>query len=798
MLCELVRDLYVAVRQLVRAPGFALTAVITLAIGIGATTAIYSFVDGVLIRPLPYPQEQRLVMVCETENQNPSDWCGASPANWVDWRRLSSSIEEMGLARSWPFFWRQGERLQGVAGGIATAGLFQTFSTRPVLGRLFLDLDMEPGSEPVAVVSHDFWSTRLGASPTAVGQAIELDGTLHRVVGVLAEGFAVPDLEYVDVWIPLWPERLSWRGWRGLRSFGLLAPDATLEQARSELEAIRASLEEQFPDSNAGWGLQVDSLHERTVRAVRPALLVFLGAVVALLLIAVANVANLLLVRASGRRQEVAIRLAIGARTHHLARQVLCESLVLAAFGCGLGLLLSWWVVDLLCELAPHWLPRIGEIGIDARVLVFSILVSIAASVLAALLPMLSMIRQRIGEALHSRRGRSDSAGSSRARNLLVMGEVAIACLLLVVAGLLTRSFAALTRWEPGFDPHNLVMLSLLSAAEGEETTAQYQRAVAEVSTLPGVLSVSAGSAVPLSGGDGDQEYLVVGEEAPAPGHRPTVFWYDTLPGYFQTLGLPLHRGRYLDEHDTADNEPVAVINETLAQRHWPAGDAIGKRLHLLMQDLTVEIVGVVGDVQPMRPDQAPKPAIYWPLAQLPRGAVMLVARVDPAVNGVVRMVHDRLEGFDPSLDVGRPVTMADRIDAHLASPRFNMILLGLFALVAASIAAVGIYAVVSFSVSQQRGEIGIRMALGADAAAVLRHIVGRGVLLGAVGALVGLLAGVAIGRLMQSLLIQVAPTDHTTLAIAASLVIGFSALACYLPARRAAALNPLDTLRWE
>jgi putative ABC transport system permease protein len=799
---EATRDLRYACRQLLRSPGFAAVVILTLALGISAATSIFSFANGVLLRPLPFPEPDRIVMVCETHAERPADWCGASPANWADWSRTSRTLQTLGLAREWPFGMRREGRSRGVRGGIATPGLFQVFRAQPVLGRLFAPEDIQAGREQVLIVSHAFWQTWLGGKPDALGQTVELDGQAYRVVGVLPAGFEVPQVERVDVWIPLWPERLTMRGWRGFRSFARLQPGASLEQARAEMAALREQLAGEYPETNAGWGVVVDSLHDRTVRSVRPALLMFLAAVFLVLLIACANVANLFLARGASREREFAVRLALGASRGRLVRQLLIESLLYALGGGALGVLLATWAVALFSALAPAWLPRLEEVRMDGVVLAFALGVSVLSSVLFGLVPALKASDLNVSETLREGRSGEGTHRGRRTRDLLVVAEVAMACVLLVGAGLLLRSFANLLDWKPGFDRNNLVLVQVFASPgkypEIQPVVNLFRQSVEELRALPGVVSAGAGSAGPLFGGDGEQEFYIEGRPLPAPDEKPVAAWYDVDPNYFQALGIRLVKGRLFTTADTRDTPLVAVINEAFARRFFPGADPAGQRVHMTAHKATFEIVGVVGDVQPFRPDRAPQPEIYWPFAQMPRWAIYFIVRTATPPATMAAAIRGRLEQLDPDMEIGRIRTLEDQVSSQLVNPQFNLSIVGLFAGLALAIAMVGVYSVLSFSIVRRAHEFGVRMALGAGRMDIFRLVVRRGFTLAVAGLAAGLLAAWGLTRLLTRLLVNVAPSDPATFLGVGAVVVVVAFLASYVPARRATRVDPIVALRHE
>jgi putative ABC transport system permease protein len=801
----LTQDLRLGLRTLRRHPGFCAVVVLTLALGIGGTTAIFSFIDGVLLRPLPFPDPGRLVMPCEQAPQGSGDWCGASPSNLGDWSRASRSFEVMGLARDWPFHVGAEGAAVGVDGGIATPSLFEVFRVRPSLGRLFRADESTAGHEHVALASHGYWKSRLGGDPAAVGRSLTIDGEPYTLVGVLPVGFEVPELSHADLWIPLWPpspHRADYRRWRGFRPFARLAEGATIETARAELTTIAAGLEKEYPDTNAGWRVTVESLRDRIVGSVRPALVLFLCAVGLVLLVACANVAHLMLARATSREREFAVRAALGAGRGRLVRQLLAEGLVFAAIGGAVGLLLASWVVELVVGLAPSSFPRLGDVHVNLATFGFAALVSCLSALLFSLPPALAAGRADLARSLGDARQGGARRGHVRLRGLLATGEIALALMLVIVAGLLMRSFATLVAWKPGFDRNNLTAVQIIlpqaKYPDRRNVTRLYQRAVEEVRALPGVVAAEAASAGPLFGGDGAQEVTAEGHPIPAGAPRPEVLWYDVGPDYFRTLGVPLMAGRWLTERDDATSEPVAVINETMARRLWPGEDPIGRHVHLETHQMTVSVVGVVGDTRPFRPDAVPEAEIYWPYAQVPRWAIQIFMRsaVPPAT--LVPAVRARLEALDPEMSIGRFETLDERVAQAVVNPRFNMTLIALFAFVAAAIAVVGVYGVLSFSVARRTHEIGVRVALGARPGAVLRLILGQGLRITLAGLVLGIAGAAGLAGLLRGLVVGVSPGDPVTLIAAAAVLASIALGACALPALRAIRINPAEALRRE
>lgn len=801
-MADLFADLKFSARRLFKSPGLSLVVMATLAIGVGANSAIFSFVNGVLLRPLPFPESNRLVMICETNQERMGDWCGASPGNMTDWVRMSRSLDSAGLARSWPMSVRMDSKAVGVQGGIATPDVFKVMRIAPAAGRLMQKEDLLAGREHVVLISHKFWTEHLGNRPDAVGQRLLVDGKNYEIIGILPAGFEMPYLPGVEMWIPLWPERQGWRHWRGFIPFGRLADGASVEAANAEMQTIRAQLAKEYPEENSPFGAAVESLKGRIVAPVRPALLVFMGAVGLVLLIACANVANLLLARAFSQEKERAVRLALGASRMRLLRLALADGLLLSLAGGALGILLAVWIVDLFLALAPGSFPRLDGVHVNAPVMAFTLLVSIFTGVFCGLLPGLAARDANLQDVLRAGRGSGEARSGSRTRNVLVVAEVALAFLLLVGAGLLTRSFANLLGWQPGFDTTHLVTIPAFNSQgkypKAQQVGAAFARAADELRAVPGVVSVGAGSAGPLFGGDGDQEFQIAGRPTAPAGQRPTASWFDADYNYFQTFGIGLVRGRYFTPADRDGSPQVAIINETMARRYWPGQNPIGQRMETLLTKMNLEIVGVVRDVKPFRPDESAKAQMYWPFAQFPRWGVQFIVRTATEPSAAIPALRARLQQFDPDMDIGRMRTMEQHIDRQLVNPRFNMTLVMIFSVVALVTAAVGIYGVLAFSVVRRTQEIGVRMALGAKRGDIFRMVIGHALKLALAGLAIGLGGALWLTQFLKGLLVSITPHDPLTFSGTAALFLAIAALACYVPARRATSVDPIVVLRYE
>ncbi|MBI3448607.1 MAG: ABC transporter permease [Acidobacteria bacterium] len=794
-------DVRHALRGLRRERSFAAVVVLTMALGIGGSTAIFTFVDGILLRPLPYPEEDRLVMICETNPERMGDFCAASPGNLADWARSSRTIEAMGLARDWPFMIRHGALKEGVPGGIVASSLFEVFSVRAERGRLLVPEDSDAGREPAAVVTHAYWQRKLAGAADVVGSRIQIDGESRTIVGVLPAGFEIPGLPRPEVFIPLWAERAGNHEWRGFRPFGRLARGVTLQAARSEMIALRASLEAGHPDANRGWGIAVDSLRERTVRSVRPALLAFLGAIGLVLLIGCANVAHLMLARATAREKEMIVRAALGAGPGRLIRQLLVEGLVLSMLGGALGSVVAAWGTDSILALAPPDIPRLADVRMSGSVLAFALLLSASVSLVFGLVPAWFASRPALHEALKEGRHRGDQHRGGRLRHALVAIEVALATMLLIGAGLLLRSFDNLLDWRPGFDRGNLLTVSVFSSPGDRPSAASaadlFARMEEGLRAIPGVAGAAAASAVPLRGGDGSEEYSIEGRPILPAGERPSVLWFDVGPAYFRTMGIPLLRGRSFNDADDARATPVAIVNETMARRLDPGGEAIGRRVTLAAHQATVEIVGVVADVRPFRPDAAPDPEIYWPQRQAPRWATMFAIRTASA-GATAAAVRARLAGIDPDVDIGLFATMDQLVEKELVRPRFSMLLVSLFALLALALSTVGVYGILSYTTERRAHEIGVRLAFGARPLDVMRTVVTGGMAWAIAGIALGAAAAVPLMASLRHLLVNVSPADPATFAGVAGLLALVALAAASIPALRASRIDPMATLRGE
>lgn len=793
------REMRQTIRSLAKMPGVTLLIVLTVALGVGANTAIFSIVHGVLLAPLPFEEPERLMALCEL-NEVVAGFCIASPPNAEDWKAQSRSFEKIGLGRSWRFALRDSNGTEGVRGAVATPELFEVFRFRPALGRLFLADDLVAEGSRVTVLSHRFWQERFGGDPGIVGESLMLDEESYTVVGVLSPGARIPDpdLDQAPLWtlLPFDPRDEEYRDWRGFLTFGRLRDQVTLDEARSEMATIVQRLAATYPKTNEGWEVLVAPLREQVVGEVRATLWIFQGAVALVLLIACTNVASLLLARSLGRQKELAVRAAIGARRGDLVRQVVVECLMLAVLGGGVGVFLAALAVAGFKALAPPGVPRLEELGVDGRVFVFALAASFLSGALFAVLPAWRALHVDLSQAM---RGKSGDRRSVNGRNVLVVVESAMAMMLLVGAGLLARSFFNATGWEGGIEHSRLAAVSVFNSTgkypEGRQVASLYERAVEELVTLPGVAAVGAASAGPLFGGRETDRF---GAESDPEDQFVPSRWFDIGPRYFATLGLPILRGRDFNSGDRADTQPVAIVNQTLARRLWDDEDPIGRRVRWLEEETVMEVVGVVADVEPFFPRTDVEPEIYWPNQQFPRWATFLVLRSETDPASLTAAVRERLREVDSDVTLGPYATFEELMSRSLVGPRFNMLLLAVFAVGALLLAAGSIYGVISYSVSRRTQEIGMRMAMGARRWDILRTILGRGLALAGIGGGVGLAGAWLLKAAISGLLYGVEGSDAVSFLAALFILLAAAVLACYLPARRAAKVDPISAIRYE
>ena len=800
------QDLRYGFRMLARNPGFTAVAVLTLALGIGANIAIFTVVNSVLLQPLPYKGSEQLVALFLSERDGDDRLNPTSPANFLVWKAESRTLEQMTAAHPWSPALTGRSHPDQLEGLKASASLFDLLGVEPLHGRTFLPEEGEPGGDHVVVLGHGLWQRRFGGDRDIIGQTLILDGKPYMVIGVMPQGFHFPPFwaTQAEMWVPLaFEPRDAMNQSRHLRTFARLRPGVTLADVRAEMTALQEQLKQVFPDANAGTAVNVDPLREPVVSSVRPALLVLLATVGVVLLIACANVANLLLARASVREKEIAIRAALGAARSRLVRQLMTESVLLALLGVGLGSLFAYAGVRALIALSPPDLPRLHEIGFQGAVFGFTLVVSALTVLLFGLAPSWLNSQTNLNQALQEGGRRTSGATRSRLRGTLIVAEVALSVVLLTGAALLVRSFLHLQQLDPGFRKQSLLTMTVPLAGSShvspEEQNLFFQEVRREVESLPGVMSAAFINHLPLGGDIWSRRYVVEGQPVPPPEEIPTASFRVATPGYFETMGIQVVRGRAFGEQDRQDSLPVVIVNQKLAERAWPGGDPLGRRLRTGKNWLTV--VGVEGDVRQWDLTQEVRPEIYFPYAQNPAAwwlQTSLVVHTGVPPESLVRAVQAKVWAIDPLMPVTNIRPMEQILAHDSGSQRFNAILLALFSLLAVVLAAVGIYGVISYSVSQRTHEIGIRMALGAQPRDIFRLVVGQGMVLTLIGVAVGLVGAFALTRFLSSLLFGVSTTDPATFAGVALLLAAVALLACYFPARRATRVDPLVALRYE
>jgi putative ABC transport system permease protein len=792
-----------ALRSLRRAPAFTLAAVATLALGIGANTAIFSAVNGVLLNPLAYPEPDRLVVVWGRHTSIGRET--ASLPDYLDWRAQARSFEALAAMTNTRFNVTGAGEPEVVNGGVATADLLRVFGVTPSVGRGFRD-DEERGAAPrVAMLGDGYWRRRFGAAPDIIGDRILLSGVPHTVVGIVPAPLRLA--QPVDVWTPLVTDTTRGRRSDFLTVFGRLRAGVTQERAQQEMTTIMRRLEAQYPESNAGWGAEVVGLREQMIGEIRPALLVFMGAVGLVLLVACANVANLMLARSAARSREVTIRSALGASRARLAGELLLESMLLALLGGGLGLLLALWGVEGLRSLGPDTLPRVEEIGLDLRVLGFTLVLSLVTGLLFGLAPVWRLAGRDLRDGLAGG-GRSvaGASGIHRARSALVLGEVAFAFVLLAGAALLLRSFERLQRVDPGFAPDRVltarVTLPRLAYPDDRRWLAFGRDLLARTAAEPGVRSAALVSDAPLGDSPPYWSFEIEGAEAAAPGTVQDAAVFTASADYFETLRIPLMRGRRFEAADRAGRPDVVVVSQAAAQRFWKGRDPIGTRITFGdpsdPETRWGTVVGVVGDVRHERLNEHPYPQIYLPFEQSPVRSVVLAVRTAGEPTTLVPAIRRVVAELDPELPLADVSTLEERKAVTLARPRVNATVLGAFALAALVLAAVGIYGVVAYGVVQRTRELGIRMALGAGGSTLLRMVIRQGMMPVLGGMAMGLVTALAGGRLLRGLLFGVGSSDPATLALTTCFLVAVALAAMYLPARRAARSDPIAALRVE
>ncbi len=802
-----IQDIRYGLRTLVKRPGFTSAAVIALALGIGANTAIFSVVNGVLLRSLPYRDPDHLVVVSLLDQKSRESF-PLCDADFLDWRAQNHVFSSIAA------FSGSGYNLTGsgaptrILGDVVTADFFSTLGVKPLVGRTFLPNEDRPGSPRLVVQGYSLWMDRYGSNPDIVGQSIVLNGLSTTVIGVMPAHF-LPRGDQ-QLWTNLVIKPPSRRGPYYLTGEARLKPGATIAQARAELATLARRIEAQNPLSNSHMAFQVTPLEEAIVGNVRPALLVLLGAVVFVLLIASADVANLLLARAAAREKEFAVRTALGASRARLISQLLTESVLLGAVGGLFGLALARWGVKLLLALSPNNLPRLQEIEIDGRVLLFTCLISLASGILFGLAPAMHSRRVGLNESLkEGGRGGTEGQGRSQTRDLLVVAEIAMSFVLLVCAGLMLRSFHRLETVRSGVDPSNVLTMEISLPEQTYKSDDQirefYQQLIAKVEALPGVASAGIGMSLPPNLLSVTDYFTVEGQPAVSERELGLADLVFVSPDYFRALGVSLLKGRNFTDQDRQDSTKVAIINQTLARRYWPNENPIGKRLKLGGAERPnspwLEIVGVVGDIKYSGLDAPPEMAMYEPYQQFPWSSMYLVVRTSGHLDNpaaMTRSVQNVVWSLDKDVPVAHVRTMEQLFSESVGQPRFRTVLLGIFATIALSLAVVGIYGVLAYSVAQRTHEIGVRVALGAKRSDVLKLVMGHGLKLTLLGVGIGIAGSLTLTRFLSSMLYDVKPTDPVTFAGVAVALTVVALLASCVPTLRATKVDPMVALRYE
>ena len=809
---QLIQDLRYAVRGLIKRPGFTIIAVMTLALGIGANSAIFSVVDGVLLRSLPLPDAQSLYAVhTGAAIFNRYDGPFSYP-EYQDVVQQTRSFQNIGAWYDADANLSEGARPERVMLRVVLPSLLPTLGVDPVRGRNFLPEETTKGRDHVALITHGLWQRRFSGADDAVGKSVRLDNVEYQIVGILPRDFQFE--KPVDVWVPLTttdPE-VNVRNSHFLRVIARLRPGVTEKSVAADLSAVAKYESDNYPDmfpASAGFDFRARPYLEDIVGDIRLPLYILLAAVGFVLLIACTNVANLLLAKAAPRQREIALRTALGARRYHLLRQLLTESMLLAIIAGGIGVLLATWGTAALVALSPDSLPRAREIGFDWRVLAFTGGIALATGIVFGLMPAIWGPRVDLTDALKEG-SRGSTAGGGRLRKLLVIAEVALSVMLLVGAGLMLRSFSHLRNVNPGFrTDHALTLRVSLPVPNGQITPADenrfmsfYDRTLARIGELPGVTATGASNMIPLDGNGTDRLIEVEGYIPRDQADMPDAQNRQVTPGWFAAMGIPLVQGRLIEPSDDEKAPRVVVVNQAFVKRYFPNGDAIGKRMRL--GKLTSEfpwatIVGTVGDVRNFTLDEPPEPAMYWPVAQIrstPSLAIVVRTQSDP--DALAPAVRDAIAEIDQAQPIYDMQSLDQLVAKSLDQRRFTLTLMLLFGVIALVLSAIGIYGVMAFAVTQRTQEIGIRMALGASALDVLKMVVGSGMFLAVIGVAVGLIGAFAVTRLMASLLFGVSPTDLVTFGLVTAGLLMVALLACYIPARRATKVDPLVALRYE
>jgi putative ABC transport system permease protein len=806
------QDLRYGLRMLARKPGFTVIAVMTLALGIGANTAIFSVVDAVMLQRLPYQKPEELMLVRHVDKAKGTKSESVGYADFQDWKAENRVFEDLATFKQWGFALAVGNDLEQVPAATVSSNFFQVLGVRPVKGRTFLPEEEKRQSEKVVLVSHALWQRVFGGDQELIGRQVKLGNQLFTVVGIMPPDFKFPfGTERAEIWATnaiLSSGMMDYRGARNIQVVARLKPGVSWQAAQTEMTGIAGRLEQENPGTNRDLGVLLVGVQDELTREVRTTLWMLFGAVTFVMLIACANVANLLLARAVSRHKEMAIRAALGAGAWRIVRQLLTESLLLSLTGGAVGLLLAAWGIDLLLALSPQNLPRVNAIGINGPVLGFTLVISMVTGVFFGLLPALKVAQPDLNEALKGgSKASASGVGRNWLRSALIVGELALAVILLAGAGLLINSFIRLNRVELGFTPENVLAAELNLSAnkypKGENRVAFLQLLQEQVKSLPGVRSVSFTSTLPFSGGGVTSSFKIKGREWPANEKMPMVGTCTVMPDYFDTMGIPLLHGRQFTESDDKSRPGAAIINDAFARQFFPNDNPLGQSVTSLANrdkdsPAEFEVVGVIANVRGLALDKEPRPEIYTPYRQTPWTFGQVVMRTENDALTLASTVRRQIKSLDPGQTVPSVNTVENLIASSVKPQRFNLLLLSIFAATGLMLAFVGVYGVMSYHVADSTREIGVRMALGAQTADVLKLVLRQGARLTLFGVVIGLAGAFGLTRLMVGFLYGVKPADPLTFVAVSVLLVFVAALACYFPARRATKVDPMVALRYE
>jgi putative ABC transport system permease protein len=804
---QLIQDIRYAIRMMFKNPGFTLIALITLALGIGSNTAIFSLVNGLLLRPLPYGNPDRIVMVWQDYTHRSGrerEWTSAE--TFFDWRDQNHVFEGISVIDAWLPTISVGEPEQ-IPGATATYNIFSVLGVSPAIGRTFLAEEDKPNGRKVVILSDGLWKRRFGGDRNVIGKDIPINGEKYSVIGVMPPRFEFPMEPTAQIWTPMQIDSTNscGRDCITLRSIARLKPGVSLAQAKSDMDLVTQRLRQQYPEQYRNIGIALTPLQEQLTEEIRQPLLVLLAAVSLVLLITCANVANLLLVRASGRKPEIAIRSALGAGKSRLSRQLITENMLLALIGGALGIFLGVIGIDVLIRLLPEDMPIIGihNVGIDLRVLIFTLGISLTTGFIFGLIPLFQFNDPKLGESLKEGGRNRVGTGNSKIRSLLVVSEVAFALMLLIGAGLLMKSFIQLLNVNPGFQPQNVLTMQLnlpdSRYPEREQISAFYTQLLEKVKSMPGVINAGTTSALPLGGNYTDTTFLIEGQSLE--NRKDQGVWFQLISKeYLQTMGIRLLKGRYFMDQDNFDAPRVVIVTESFARHYFPDGNVIGKRLNFNdpKKPLWREIVGVASDVKQFGLNKENPIAIYLHQKQSASPFVTLALRTSGNPLNLASEIRSQVWSIDKNLAVSNVQTMEQVVGSTVHTPRITLSLIGAFATAALMLAALGLYGVVSYSAAQRTNEIGIRMALGAEQSDVLKMVVRQGMALAAIGVAIGLMGAFALTRLMSKLLFGVSATDPMTFVAISALLTFIALVASYIPAHRASKTDPVIALRYE